>query len=188
MMKFGKLNKTKSLFLVVTGAWLVVAALAALTATPAWAQDDSTKVRFQPFEAVGYQADSSSPLVFNGQPIGKNAIWQVLIGPLESTPFATIPSAPAFGGADCLADYSQAQIVTEDGSTLTVNVYGFRCEPNDPAGAHFKSGVYSVVGGTGAFKNVGGGTGSISFDAPGDGSVYVNITGFLKFPTGPIHG
>jgi len=131
--------------------------LAALTATQAWAQGDSAKVRFQPFEAVGYQADSSSPLVFNGKPIGKNAIWQVLIGPLESSPFATIPSAPAFSGADCLADYSQAQIVTEDGRTLTVNVYGFRCEANDPTGAHFKSGVYSVVGGTGAFQNVGGG-------------------------------
>jgi hypothetical protein len=43
-----------------------------------------------------------------------------------------------------------------------------------------------VVGGTGAFQNVGGGTGSISLDAPGDGSVYVNITGFLKYPSSPI--
>jgi hypothetical protein len=188
-----KLNKTKSPLLVIAGALLAVAAMAA-TATQASAQDDSTKVRFQPFEAVGYQADSSSPLVFQGRPIGKNAIWQVLVGPLESSAFATIPSAsdPAgFGGAVCAADYSQAELVTEDGSTLTVNVYGFRCEPSDPAaatapGAHFKSGVYSVVGGTGAFKKVGGGTGSISFDAPGDGSVYVNITGFLKYPNSPI--
>jgi hypothetical protein len=190
-----KLNKMKSSFLVIAGALL---AMAALTGTQAWAQDASTKVRFQPFEAIGYQADNSSPLVFHGTPIGNNAIWQVLVGPLESGPFATIPSAAdpkAFGGAECVADYSQAELVAEAGSTLTVNVYGTRCEPNDrqaasPAaasGAHFKSGVYSVVGGTGAFQNVGGGTGSISFDAPGDGSVYVNVTGFIEcFPNSPI--
>jgi hypothetical protein len=76
--------------------------------------------------------------------------------------------------------------VTQDGSTLTVNVYGFRCDNNDSSSAHFKSAAYSVSGGTGAFANVGGGTGSISFDAPGDGSVYVNITGFLKYPVGPV--
>ena len=174
---------------------LAVAAIAALTAAQAWAQDDSAKkVRFQPFEATGYQADSSSPLVFHGTPIGNNAIWQVQVGPIESSPFATIPSVSGFGGAECVADYSQAELVAEDGSTLTVNVYGTRCEPNDlPAagtptasGAHVKHGVYSVVGGTGAFQNTRGGTGSISFDAPGNGSVYVNVTGFLRYPANPI--
>jgi hypothetical protein len=185
--RVAKHSKNTRAFLVIAGALLAVAAMAALPGTPAWAQHDSTKVHFQPFQAIGYQANSSSPLVFSGKPIGNNAIWQVLVGPLESSPFATIPSAQGFGGALCVADYSQAEIVATDGSTLTVNVYGTRCEPNDPAGAHVKSGVYSVASGTGAFKNTHGGTGSISFDAPGDGSIYVNVTGFIEcYPTSPI--
>jgi hypothetical protein len=195
-LKTGK-NKTKSRSMVVAGLLIAVAAIAVLTGTEAGAQDDFTKERFQPFEAIGFQPDSTSALVFHGKPIGNSAIWNVKVGPLESTPFATIPSSTypaAFGGADCRADYSQAEIVAEDDSTLTLTVYGFRCDlpiasTATGSGPHFKSGVYSVVGGTGAFQNVRGGTGSVSFDAPGDGRVFVNITGFIEcYPTNPIHG
>jgi hypothetical protein len=125
----------KSRFMVISGVLLAVAAIAVLKGTQARAQGDSTTERFQRFEAIGYQASSSSPLVFHGQPIGNNAIWHLQIGPLESSAIASIPSAPdptTFGGADCRAEHSQAEIVTQDGSTLRVSVYGFRCEPNDP--------------------------------------------------------
>jgi hypothetical protein len=112
----------------------------------------------------------------------------------KAVPFASIPPAsnPAdFGGATCRADFSQAEIDASDGSTLTVKVYGFLCDDNDSTDAtlppHHKSGVYSVVGGTGVFQNVSGGDGRISFDAPGDGRVFVNIEGFIEcFLNNPI--
>jgi len=183
----------------IIAAVLFAAAISALVVAQAGARNDpkATHVQFEPFQAIGYQASSSAPLVFHGNPIGSNAVWNVKVGPLESTPFATIPPAsnPAdFGGADCKADYSESEIDASDGSTLTVSVYGFLCEPSDPSATsatktnpHFKSAVYSVLGGTGVFENVSGGDGSISFDAPGDGRVFVNITGFIEcYPNGPI--
>jgi len=202
----GKIHNSKSRFTVVAAVWLALAAMAALavTATQARAQapseDSADKVHFQPFTAIGYQANSSSPLVFSGDPIGKNAVWQLQVGPLESSSFASIPGASdpsQFAGANVVADYSQAQIVTSDGSTLRVSVYGVRFDDTDPTGKdlagaastnpHHKSGVYSVTGGTGVFENTGGGTGSISFDAPGDGRVFVSLNGAIEcFPTGPI--
>lgn len=190
----------KPRIIIMLSALLAPVVFAALSPRQAEAQDDpnSTHIQFESFRAIGYQASSSAPLVFHGTPIGNNAIWNVKVGPLKSTPFANIPPASdpaAFGGADCRADYSQSEIDASDGSTLTVNIYGFLCEPKDPpkaseaatSSAHFKSGVYSVVSGTGVFQNVEGGGGSISFDAPGDGRVFVNIEGFIEcFPSGPI--
>ena len=167
----------KSRFILSAGLLLTLAAMAGVTA--ARAQDDAKYPRFGLFEAVGYQASSSAPFVFEGKPIGHQ------VGPLDSSEFAAIPGDAFFGGAACKAEHSQALLTTEDGSTLTVSVYGIRCEPSDTPGAHFTHGVYSILGGTGAFKKVRGGTGSISFDAPGDGSVTAHIAG-NHYPNSPV--
>jgi hypothetical protein len=173
----------KSRFILSAGLLLTLAAMAGVTA--ARAQDDAKYPRFGLFEAVGYQASSSAPFVFEGKPIGHHAVWTLQVGPLDSSEFAAIPGDAFFGGAACKAEHSQALLTTEDGSTLTVSVYGIRCEPSDTPGAHFTHGVYSILGGTGVFKKVRGGTGSISFDAPGDGSVTAHIAG-NHCPNSPV--
>jgi hypothetical protein len=103
MMKFDKLSKTKSLFMVIAGVLLNLAAMAVRPALRVRAYPTSP-IHFQKFEAVGYQASSSAPLVFRGTPIGENAVWQLQAGPLESDSFATIPSGGSFPGALCKAD------------------------------------------------------------------------------------
>ena len=43
-----------------------------------------------PLVADGFRADSSSPFILRGELIGNNAIWQLLIGPVDSETVATI--------------------------------------------------------------------------------------------------
>lgn len=178
----------KSRFMVISGVLLAVAAIAVLSARRVRAQADSSNVQLQRFEAIGYRPNSSSPLVLQGELIGNNAGWHPVVGPILSNNFAMIPSAAdPFNGAGCQAEYSQDQIVTQDGSTLTVNVYGIRCEPYDPpatstatsSGVHTKIGAYSFVNGTGKFQNVCAGTGSVAFDTASDGSASIKITGMI---------
>lgn len=144
-----------------------------------------------PLVADGFRADSSSPFILQGELIGHNAIWQLLIGPVDSAPVATIPPfEPTFGGAGCRAEYRQGRIAVpgDDGgsSSLTLDVYLFRCDPSSPSGASLASGSYSVIGGTGRFSGVTGGTGSIQFDTRSDGRVYCHIQGFVQ--GGPPRG
>src|SRR5262249_8261913 len=101
--------------------------------------------------------------------------------------FGAIPGAagtPPFEGAGCRAEWSEDEIVTRHRGTLTVNVWGFRCEPNDAAsvaaGAHVTSGLYSIQRGTGRFQDVIGGTGSIQIDARSDGIVVLRISGTIR--------
>jgi len=151
-------------------------------------------VRLQEFMAEGFQTNSSSPLILNGHPIGKNAVWHPTLGPRLSNTLALIPGvmptgAPSpFNRAACQAEYSQDQVVTEDGeSTLTVNMYGVRCEPTPTAAlasaavaaAHINVGTYSLVGGTGQFHTLLGGTGNIQFYARANGNGFVHIAGHL---------
>lgn len=150
-----------------------------------------------PLVADGFRADGSSPFILQGGLIGTNAIWQVLIGPVESATVTAIPpSGATFGGAGCRAEYRQGRITVPDddrgnsslsrnegaaeGSALTLDVYLFRCDPSPPSGASLASGIFSVVGGTGKFSAVTGGTGSIQFDARSDGRVYCHIQGFVQ--------
>jgi hypothetical protein len=89
---------------------------------------------------------------------------------------------PAFDGAACRTEYSENEIVTRHG-TLAVNLWGFRCEPNDTAAAtatHVTNGLYSIQGGTGGFQSIIGGTGSIQIDARSDGSVLLRISGSVR--------
>ena len=140
-----------------------------------------------PLVADGFRADSSSPFILQGELIGNNAIWQLLIGPVDSPVVATIPASGAtFAGAACRAEFRQGQIVVQndDGNgTLTLDVYLTLCDPSPPSDASLASGIYSVVGGTGKFSGVTGGTGSIQFDTRSDGRVYCHIEGFARGAT-----
>jgi hypothetical protein len=132
-------------------------------------------------DAVGFQADASSPLTLQGEPIG-TAAWHVLNSPPVSNPFGFLLADSSFSGAACQADYSRNEIVTQDGSSLNLEVYGFRCDPSGGAtatGLSKKIGIFSVLGGTGTFQGLIGGTGSIAFDSRADGSVFVSIQGSL---------
>jgi hypothetical protein len=66
-------------------------------------------------------------------------------------------------------------ITTSDGSTITANVTGTRCVPNDSPGATV--GVYSFIGGTGQFSWITHGSGPITIDARADGSTSLFIAG-----------
>ncbi len=166
-----------------SGLLLVGAVMVIAPVIPARAQPNLPNVVFHTLELDGYQPDSSSPLIVQGEPVGENAIWQRIVGPLLSDTFAEIPGASSpttFNGAVCRAKYSQAQIVGKDGSTLTVNVYGLRCEPS--AGGHLMNGIYTIEGGTGRFEDVLGGTGSIQIDERSDGSVVLRVAGRARHP------
>ena len=140
-----------------------------------------------PLVASGFQADSSSPLVLSGGILGDHAVWTPQITPIDSPTIATIPTGQGFDGADCRAEYRQAEIQVPGDSnpagTLMVNVYFTRCDTYDssgsPSGAYHASGIYSIVSGTGRFAAADGGTGSIQFDADSDGRVFSSINGFL---------
>ena len=137
-------------------------------------------------DAVGFQADASSPLTLQGEPIG-TAAWHVLNSPPVSNPFGFLLADSSFSGAACQADYSRNEIVTQDGSSLNLEVYGFRCDPSGGAtatGLSKKIGIFSVLGGTGTFQGLIGGTGSIAFDSRADGSVFVSIQGSLLLGAG----
>lgn len=135
------------------------------------------------FTANGFQASSSSEFVVQGDPIGNKATWQRTLGPALGSPFGMIPSLSTFSGAGCRAEYSQDQIVTANKSTLSIDVWGYRCEPYDPAAlaasAHATNGVYSIQSGTGDFQSITGGTGSIQIDARADGSTFLRISGSI---------
>lgn len=172
---------------VFSGALLTMAALAGTAAMRVGAQSNPGGGDVQPFVADGYQANSSSPFVLQGDGIGHNATWHPVLGPVVGDAVGSIPGTngpPSFDGADCRAEYSQDQIVVRHKGTLSVNVWGFRCEPNEAGaaatGAHFTNGLYSVQGGTGQFQNVIGGTGSIQIDARSDGSVSLRISGVIR--------
>jgi hypothetical protein len=131
------------------------------------------------FVVSGSQANSTAPFLLQGDLVGEGAVWQHVAGPFLSGTLALIPGAPTFGGVGCRVEYSQDQIVTQDGSTLTVNVHGFHCEPYDSPGAHTTTGSYSLVGGTGRFKDATLGGGTVSIDVHADGSATIHIGGFL---------
>lgn len=180
----------KSRFIVISGVVLAIAAIGVLAAMRVRAQEDSSNVKLQRFEAIGYRSNSSSPFVLQSELLGDNATWHPVLGPIVTDVVATFPSTTGsapFGGAVCRADHSQDEIDTQDGSTLTVSVYGFRCEPNDPPTTgtatsslnHGKIGFYSVVGGTGRFQNACGGTGSVAFDFESDGTASITIKGLI---------
>jgi hypothetical protein len=141
--------------------------------------------RFKLLVASGFQANSSAPLVLEGEMLGDSAVWKRLTDPIFSNTFAMIPPAAGgstpFDGAGCVTEYFQAEIVTPDGSTLTGSVYGVRCEPHGssgtPTGAHNTNGIYAITGGTGKFEDVTRGVGTISIDARADGSTILFLEG-----------
>jgi len=134
-----------------------------------------------PLSVDGFQASTSSPFVVQGTPIGNQATWQRTLGPALSNPYGMISSLSTFMGGDCRGEYTEDQIVTAQKDTLTVNVWGYRCAPFDPAmaaaGAHLTNGVYNIHSGTGKFQGVAGGAGSIQIDARPDGSTILLIRG-----------
>jgi hypothetical protein len=177
-MKTGKTRTPK----IVSGisALLAVAAGIVVLAVRVRAEPDQGPVSLQ-FVVHGIQANSSAPFILQGDVIGSGATWQHLVGPLlNHNTVALIPGVPeTFGGVGCQAEYSQDQIVTRDGSTMTFNVYGLRCKPYNTPDAHTTIGAYSVAGGTGRFKDVTSGTGTVTIDGRADGSATLNIGGFL---------
>jgi len=166
----------------------VVAGIGAVLAIAAGVIVPAVRIRAQPaqgpalvqFVVHGIQANASSPFSLQGDVVGGGATWQHLVGPLLNNTISLIPGAQDnFGGVGCQGEYSQDQIVTGDGSTLTFNVYGVRCKPYATPGAHTTIGAYSVAGGTGRLRDVAGGTGSVTIDGRDDGSATINIGGFL---------
>jgi hypothetical protein len=152
---------------------LTLASVVIMSAVPARAQQHQYPVQF---DARGKQASSSSPFLIKVDIYG-TGVWQRLIGPVLSPTFATISSSGGFEGADCAMEYSQDQILFDDGSTITFDVHGVRCEDTASPGAHVTTGNYSIIAGTGRFSNDPGGTGTVSIDARADGSAAITITG-----------
>jgi hypothetical protein len=166
-----------------SGALLTIVGLL-VSAMRAAAHSDPTGEESRQFVADGFQADASSALLLQGDPIGRSAVWRHVRGPVVGDVIGMIPALgglPPFDGAACRTEYSENEIVAGHGGTLAVTVWGFRCEPNDTAaataGAHFTNGLYSIQRGTGRFHNIIGGTGSIQIDARSDGSVLLRISG-----------
>lgn len=157
-------------------------ALAAVLVVPVRAQSQPAGPPSIQFVVSGFQANTTAPFLLQGDLIGEGAVWQRVAGPFLSGTLALIPGAPTFGGVGCRAEYSQDQIVTQDGSTITVNVHGVHCEPYDSPGAHTTTGSYSLVGGTGRFKDATLGSGTVTVDAHADGSATIHIGGFLARP------
>lgn len=176
--KMGKTMKPQLVAVIV--ALLVAAAGVVVPAVRVRAQPDTGPVSLE-FVIHGIQANSSSPFNLQGDLIGSGAIWQHLVGPLlNNNTYALIPGAPeTFGGVGCQAEYSQDQIVTQDGSAMTLNVYGVRCKPYATPGAYTTIGAYSVAGGTGRFRDVTSGTGTVTIDSRPDGPASIHIGGFV---------
>lgn len=126
------------------------------------------------FDVRGFQTGSSSPFLVYIDQVGPG-VWQRVVGPVLSGT-STIPAATGFGGATCQLEYSQDRIVIEDGSSLTFNVHGLRCEDANSPGAHSTTGNYSIVAGTGRFT-IPEGTGTISIETQPDGTSFLTITG-----------
>jgi hypothetical protein len=126
------------------------------------------------FDVRGSQTDSSSPFLVYIDGVGPG-VWQRLVGPVLSSS-STIPTAPGYGGGACQLEYSRDQIVIENGSSLTFDVHGLRCEDAGSPNAHATTGNYSIVAGTGGFTNPHG-TGTISIETQPDGVSFLTITG-----------
>ena len=168
---------TKALLFSSLGSVLLTATcLVIMSALPAHSQQNQYPVRF---DARGLQANSSSPFYIKVDVYG-TGVWQRLIDPVLSPTFATIPSSGGFDGAGCEMEYSQDQILFDDGSTITFNVHGVRCEDTASPGAHVTTGNYSIIAGTGRFSNDPGGTGTVSIDAHADGSALISISGNIR--------
>jgi len=157
----------------------VLLALVAVLVPRVQAQPESSDLAVDEFIVNGVQASSSSPFLVKGNLIG-NGVWQHVIGPLLSGTLGLIPgTAPSFGGVGCQAEYSQDQIETQEGSVLTLNVYGVRCKPYATPGAYTTIAACSVAGGTGRFQDVTSGTGTVTIDSRADGSASIHIGGFV---------
>lgn len=126
------------------------------------------------FDARGVQANSSSPFLVYLDGVGPG-VWQRLVGPVLSSA-GSIPAAAGYGGGACQLEYSRDQIVIEDGSSLTLDVHGLRCEDASAPAAHATTGNYSMVAGTGGFTHPYG-TGTISIETQPDGVSFITITG-----------
>ena len=174
-MNFEK-NKARKFSMAATSVLLAAAAALVVPAIGVEAQSTAPQSLSVNVQIDGFQPDSSSPFVVKGDFIGQG-IWQRLIGPVLGTPFTLIPGAAGFAGATCQPEYSQDQIITSDGSTITANVTGTRCVPNDSPGAHTTAGIYSFIGGTGRFSWITQGAGPITIDARADGSTSLFIAG-----------
>ena len=170
----------RSLWLVVmTSAMFIVAGVVVVLTAPVRAQGGAAN--FQNFHELlfkGFQADSSSPFIVKGDLIG-TGVWQRVVGPVLGAPYTAIPAAPGFGGATCQAEYDRAVIVAEDGSTLTADVYGTRCQPVGSSIAHTMIGVYTPVEGTGRFQGATG-SGPVTITAYNDGSSVLALEGFAR--------
>ncbi len=166
-----------------SGAFLAIVAVVGVVSTGRRAQRFSRSEESRRFVADGLQADASSPFVLQGELIGGDAVWRRVRGPVLGDVIGTIPGLPPFEGAACRMEYSENEIVTQQG-TLAVNLWGVRCEPNDAAaaaaGAHVTNGLYSIQGGPRAFQDIIGGTGGIQVDARSDGSVLLRIAGSIQ--------
>ena len=159
---------------------LAVAAIILVANAPARALDDSSPVLLRPFSLAGFQPNSSAPFILQGDLFGDGAIWKRVVGPILGTTFG-MTSSPA-GGTGFQVEYSQDQIVTEDG-TITLNLYGVRSTPYGSPGAHITNGAYDIVGGTGRFQGIIG-TGTVTIDARADGSTFILIGGTTHCPGG----
>lgn len=175
--------KTKSQHVVMASVLLALAAVVVVPSVHVRAQANSN-VSGGEFIVNGFQADSSSPFNVQGDLIGKG-VWQHMVGPILGGAVAMIPGAPPnFGGVGCQPEYSQDEIVTQDTSTITVNVIGTRCQQYSSPGAHSTTGIYSLVGGTGRFQGATHGTGTVTVDTHADGSASIHIGGFLRICAG----
>ena len=171
-----------------TRGLLAVAAVVAVIVVPASirAQANDGDLRSDEFIVFGFQADSSSP--FQVTTTLGNGVWEHLVGPVFGSTFAMIPSVSGFAGAGCQAEYSKDRIVFDQGDTITLNVFGTRCESYDSPGAHKTFGSYSFVSGTGRFQDVPQiGTGPITIDARADGSTTLVAVGCTNGLCRPPH-
>jgi hypothetical protein len=160
------------------GVLLMTAAVLVVPATQVHAQPDIPALPKSDypvkFDVRGFQTDSSSPFLVYIDGVGPG-VWQRLVGPVLSGT-STIPAATGFAGASCQLEYSQDRIVIQDGSSLTFDVHGVRCENASSPRAHATTGNYSIVAGTGRFT-IPEGTGTVSIETQANGVSFITITG-----------
>lgn len=168
----GKLSVAAAALLLTAAAVLVVPSLRvrADSSIPALPKADYPVK----FDVRGFQTNSSSPFLVYIDGVGPG-VWQRQVGPVLSSS-GTIPAAAGYAGGACQMEYSRDQIVIEDGSSLTFDVHGLRCEDAASPNAHATTGNYSIVAGTGGFTYPRG-TGVISIETQPDGISFLTITG-----------
>ena len=127
-------------------------------------------------DIIGVRANSTAPFFIKGMPFG-GGVWQPLTSPVYGGASAAVPPVPqfGFGGATCNPEYSRAQIVTADGSTLVYNLVGTHCL--QPSGAATTNGLYDIVSGTGRFADYAPGGGIFSIDEIADGQAFLALSG-----------